>query len=84
MSLAHAASPEEAYDIVTNAAFGPIDQFIFSIEEGQYVLYFHLDKPIEGIEEKRIVFDTDIFSAAYFERVYESPTYVVLHRKLNI
>ena len=84
VSLAHAASPEEAYDIVTNAAFGPIDQFIFSIEEGQYVLYFHLDKPIEGIEEKRIVFDTDIFSAAYFERVYESPTYVVLHRKLNI
>ena len=80
LSLAQASTPKEAYDIVTNAAFGPIDQFIFSVEEGQYVLYVHLDKPIVGIEEKRIVFNSDIFSAEYFDHLYENSTDIVLRR----
>ncbi|PIR75768.1 MAG: hypothetical protein CO030_01930 [Candidatus Magasanikbacteria bacterium CG_4_9_14_0_2_um_filter_42_11] len=81
LSLSGASTPEEAYAIVTNAAFGPIDQFIFSLEEGEYVLYFHVDKPIEGIEEKRIVFNKDMFSDQYFEHIYEDTTNVVLQRK---
>ncbi|PIZ95358.1 MAG: hypothetical protein COX81_00965 [Candidatus Magasanikbacteria bacterium CG_4_10_14_0_2_um_filter_37_12] len=80
-ALELATSSKEAYNIVTSAPYGPIDQFIFYKQDGLYTLYFHLDKPIQGIEERKISFSQELFSATYFEKVYDSGHYTILRRK---
>lgn len=83
-SIAAANTSEELYTIVTSAPYGPIDQFIFYKQEDKYYLFYHLDKPIVGIEEVAISFTPDLFSDTYFNTLYESEKYVIIRRKNDV
>ncbi len=80
LSLASATTSEQIYAIASNAPYGPIDQFIFFDREDTYELYYHLDKPIVGIEQKTISLQKSLFSDEFFDLLYDEGAFVVLHR----
>lgn len=77
-SLAQAESPEELYQKIKSSPFGDLERFIFYKNSENYYLYFHLDKLIDGIEEREIVLKQELFQSEYFEIVYDKGGYVVI------
>lgn len=77
--LANAKSSVDLYEKIKNSPFGKIERLIFYSDKDYYYLYFHLNKIIDGIEEKQVKIKKSLFSPEYFEKVYENNGYVVLN-----
>jgi len=77
-SLAHSQTTEELYQKVINSPYGELERFIFSGDDEYYYLYFHVDKIIQGVEEKKIKIDKKLFESENFVKVYEVNNYTVI------
>jgi len=77
--LANSKSPEELYENINKCPYGCLKQFIFFGDEKNYYLYFHMDKLIDGIEEKEIKIKKELFSEAYFKKIYDKEGYTVIN-----
>lgn len=80
-SLAHSESSEEFYVKIKNSPWGKVERFIFYSDNENYYLYFHLDKIIQGIEERVVKIDKKLLSSKYFEKIYDNNNYVVINTK---
>lgn len=76
-SLAAAKTPAELKQKIQDCPFGQLKRFIFYSHGQNYYLYFHLDKFIDGIEEKQIIFDQKLFTPQYFDLTYDHDGYRV-------
>jgi hypothetical protein len=77
-ALANSQSGDELYSKIKNCPYGELERFIFYSDKESYYLYFHLDKIIEGIEEKEIKFDKKLFLSNNFRQVYNQNGYVII------
>jgi len=79
--LANSKSPEELYENINKCPYGCLKQFIFYGDEENYYLYFHMNKIIDGIEEKEIKIRKELFSEVYFKKIYDKDGYTVINIK---
>lgn len=77
--LTNSESSEELYKNIKNSPYGNLEQFIFYGDAENYYLYFHLNKIIEGIEEKQIEIDKDLFLSEHFQKVYEKNGFTIIN-----
>jgi len=77
-SLANLKTPDEFYSKVKNCPYGKLSQFIFYGDRENYYLIFHVNKMIDGIEEKTIPFNRKLFSPEHFIKTYDKDGYSVL------
>jgi hypothetical protein len=77
-SLADSKSADELLDKIKNCPYGKLERFIFYKDRENYYLYFHVDKIIQGIEEKEIKIDQKLFVSDKFLKVYDKDGYVVI------
>ncbi|MFH1867237.1 MAG: hypothetical protein ABIJ81_04120 [Patescibacteria group bacterium] len=78
-SLANSRSSEEFYEEIKNCPYGKVEQLIFYSDSENYYLYFHLDKIIQGIEEKTVKINRKLLASEYFEKIYDNNNYVVIN-----
>lgn len=76
--LAKSKSADELYKNVKASPYGNLERFIFYEDRNNYYLYFHLDKIIQGIEVKEVIFSQNSFNSEHFKKVYEKDGYVVI------
>ncbi|MDO8592549.1 MAG: hypothetical protein Q7R92_02100 [bacterium] len=78
-SLADSQSAEDFYQKVKKCPYGRLERFILYGDQDNYYLFFHLNKMISGLEEKKIKISKKLFSPRYFAKTYDNNGYAVIN-----
>ncbi len=78
--LANAKNDHE-FNELTKTPFGEIRRLIFYQNKGNYLVYFHVDSPGDGIKEEVVKIPKKLITTKYFEKKYDDKEFVVWVKK---